>query len=146
MVTYRSRQFGWILIGLADVLVVVAFVLGVFVGGALALTGLVLFIASLLLTFTAILTVTVDDEHLTAAFTLGWPVYRVPIAEITDAEAVRNAAWWGLGIRRVPGGVWMYNVGGLDAVEITRGDGQRFRIGTNDPRGLLAAIDTARRA
>jgi hypothetical protein len=34
----------------------------------------------------------------------------------------------------------MYNVWGLDAVEVELSSGKVFRIGTNDPENLLAAI------
>ena len=54
-------------------------------------------------------------------------------------RAVRNKWIYGWGIRRLPGG-WMYNVWGLDAIELDLVSGKRFRIGTDDPDGLLAAI------
>jgi hypothetical protein len=34
----------------------------------------------------------------------------------------------------------MWNISGLDAVEIEYKDGTRFRIGTADPQGLLNAL------
>ena len=44
----------------------------------------------------------------------------------------------GFGIRKVPGG-WMWNVSGLDSVQLTFADGKRFRIGTDEPGALEAA-------
>lgn len=38
----------------------------------------------------------------------------------------------------------LYNVAGLDAVEITLGSGERVRIGTDEPDLLLLAIQGAR--
>jgi hypothetical protein len=36
----------------------------------------------------------------------------------------------------------LYNVSGRDAVEIQLDDGRRFRLGTDDPEGLVAALRT----
>ncbi len=52
---------------------------------------------------------------------------------------VRNSWWYGWGVRKVPGG-WMYNVWGYDAIELELASGKVFRIGTDDPDGLLAAL------
>jgi len=41
--------------------------------------------------------------------------------------------------RQTPHG-WMWNISGLDAVEIEYRDGKCFRIGTGDPQELLAAL------
>ena len=90
---------------------------------------------------------TVDQEAVRAAFRFGWPARTIPLASISSHQPVRNSWWWGFGIRLVPGG-WMYNVWGLDAIEIRYHDGGRarvFRIGTDDPQGLDAAITTWRR-
>ncbi len=35
---------------------------------------------------------------------------------------------------------WMFNVSGLDAVDIELKDGGRFRIGTDEPEELVRAI------
>ena len=37
----------------------------------------------------------------------------------------------------------MYNVWGLDAVALTIDGARDFRIGTDDPNGLAAAIDSS---
>jgi hypothetical protein len=55
---------------------------------------------------------------------------------------VRNKWWYGWGIRLTPHG-WLFNVGGLDAVELELASGRKFRIGTDEPQGLLNAIRTA---
>lgn len=63
----------------------------------------------------------------------------VSVADVTSAEAVRNQWWWGWGIRYYGKG-WLYNVSGLDAVEITLETGKRIRLGTDEPEALVAAI------
>ena len=36
---------------------------------------------------------------------------------------------------------WMFNVSGLDAVELELVNGKRFRIGTEDPSEVVEAIE-----
>lgn len=90
------------------------------------------------------LRVTVRDGVVTAAFGWGWPRRRIPVAEIREARAVRNSWWYGWGIRLTPHG-WMFNASGFDAVHLEMTGDRRFRIGTDDPAGLVAAIEAARR-
>ncbi|MBK4731650.1 hypothetical protein JJD41_17510 [Oxynema sp. CENA135] len=85
------------------------------------------------------LTVEVDSQYLRCWFGPGWIRKEFAIAQITNAIAVRNHWWYGWGIRYTPRG-WMFNVSGLDAVEITFTSGQHFRIGTDEPEALVAAI------
>jgi hypothetical protein len=37
----------------------------------------------------------------------------------------------------------LYSVSGLSAVEVTRNDGSRFRLGTDEPEKLTAALRQA---
>jgi len=52
---------------------------------------------------------------------------------------VRNAWWNGFGIR-MRRGFRLYNVSGLDAVELRLKSGDIRRIGTDDAQGLAAAL------
>jgi len=98
--------------------------------GALLLVCLVLFSS---------LTVEVTREHVVVRFGPG-PIRRtIALADLVDARPVRNRWWYGWGIRLTPHG-WMFNVSGLDAVEVVFRDGHRFRIGTDEPKRLAAAI------
>lgn len=85
------------------------------------------------------ITVEVDDVAVRVAFGAGWPQRSVPLTRITDVRTMRNAWWHGWGIRWIPGGS-LWNVWGLDAVELTLDSGKLWRVGTDDPTGLLAAI------
>ena len=40
---------------------------------------------------------------------------------------------------KIPDG-WMYNVWGLDAIDVVDETGKVFRIGTDDPENLLAVL------
>jgi hypothetical protein len=90
------------------------------------------------------LTIRVDDSRL--AWWFGPVVLRksVSLADIVDATPVRNAWWYGWGIHLTPRG-WLYNVSGLEGVEVTLQSGRRFRLGTDEPAALALAITTAQR-
>ena len=85
------------------------------------------------------LTVEVDDEELRHWFGPGFWKKSYSLHEIESAEHVRNSWIFGWGIRLTPHG-WLYNVSGLDAVQVHLRSGRKFRIGTDDPQGLLASI------
>lgn len=67
----------------------------------------------------------------------------IPVAQVRGAERVRNPPTDLWGLRPIPGG-WLLRVSGLDAVEVTTKDGTIYRIGTDRPDELLAAIEAAR--
>jgi hypothetical protein len=90
------------------------------------------------------LTVEVGDGELRWYFGPGLWTYRLPLDEIRSVGIVRNHWWNGFGIRKAPG-FSLYNVSGLDAVEITLKSGDIRRIGTDDPQGLAAALTQAAR-
>ena len=85
------------------------------------------------------LEVTVSDGRIVAAFGFGRPHREIELADVTDVHQLRNTWIQGWGIRKITNG-WMYNVWGLDAVEVELASGDVFRIGTNDPENLLAVI------
>ena len=97
------------------------------------------------------LTVEVDHEAVRLAFGAGFIKKEFKLRDIVSVRAVRNSWWHGWGIKYIGNG-WMYNVAGLDAVELTFTDGKVVRIGTDEPRVLeeeikrrLAAAVPARR-
>ena len=66
----------------------------------------------------------------------------IRVSEILGVSAVRNPWTYGWGLRLIPGG-WLWNVSGLDAVELQLRNGTLFRIGTDEPDALHAAIANA---
>jgi len=85
------------------------------------------------------LEVTVSGGRIVAAFGFGRPHRVIGLADVTAVRQVRNTWIQGWGIRKITNG-WMYNVWGLDAVEVELSSDNVFRIGTDDPENLLAAI------
>ncbi len=86
------------------------------------------------------LTVTVDGETISARFGPGLIGFSWSRADVLKAEAAETPWYFGWGIRYFGDG-WLYNVSGLESVELTLTSGKKVRIGTDDVPGLLAAID-----
>ncbi|MGZ5874339.1 MAG: hypothetical protein ACXWKP_19750 [Bradyrhizobium sp.] len=90
------------------------------------------------------LTVEVGDNEMRWHFGPGFWTYRLALDEIRSVAVVRNHWWNGFGIRTAPG-FRLYNVSGLDAVELRLKSGDIRRIGTDDPEGLADALRSAAR-
>jgi hypothetical protein len=135
---YRHTQIGWVMIAAAAFAIGLARSLSGAPGAAVAL-GLVVVVLAL---FSA-LTVEVDAREVRLRFGIGVPRKTIPLGSISDWRAVRNPWYAGWGIRLGPtGAIW--NVSGLDAVELTLADGRRFRAGTDEPQALVDAIARAK--
>jgi hypothetical protein len=85
------------------------------------------------------LTVNVNDNQLSWYFGPGAWTYRMARGDIAAVNIVRNSWTNGFGIR-MGSGFRLYNVSGLDAVELKLKNGEVRRIGTDDPAGLAAAL------
>jgi hypothetical protein len=85
------------------------------------------------------LTVIVNGNELQWYFGPGAWRYRMARADIANVSIVRNSPLNGFGIRMRPG-FRLYNVSGLDAVELHLKNGEVRRIGTDDASGLAAAL------
>ena len=119
--------------------VVLAFVGDELMGWALIATivGLALIVAVVVIAST--LTVVVSTADVKIAFGWGWPTKTIDRSAILSHKPVRNSWILGWGMRWFPGGS-MWNVWGLDAIELELTSGKKFRIGTDDVEGLEQAL------
>ena len=142
MIEYKRTQIGYLM--LAFIAIGILLVLNYFYLSGNTNPFLLIILAALAVCFLlfSILTVKVDGEEVSVRFGVGLIRKRFPLSEIESHSAVRNPWYYGWGLRRTPIG-WLYNVSGLEAVEITMKDGGKVRIGTDDPAGLDAAIGAA---
>jgi len=85
------------------------------------------------------LTIEIDGRQLRCFFGPGLIRRTIAVHEIVAARPVRNRWYYGWGIRLTPSG-WMFNVSGLDAVELSLASGARFRIGTDRPGEVMVAL------
>jgi len=88
------------------------------------------------------LTITIENETLFASFGIGIICMSVRLAEIVGCEPIRIRWRYGWEIHLTSYG-WLYNVSGLDAVAITLRSGRKFALGTDNPYGLVNAIQSA---
>jgi hypothetical protein len=85
------------------------------------------------------LTIEIDERQLRCFFGPGLIRRTIAVHEIVAARPVRNRWYYGWGIRLTPSG-WMFNVSGLDAVELSLASGARFRVGTDRPGEVMVAL------
>lgn len=134
---YRHAQSGTLMIGMC--LAAAGFVFYYLLNGGPSWLWLVLALLAGVGSVFSSLTVLIDEKNLTASFALGWPRVVVPLADIAETQVVRNPWYYGWGIRLTPQGT-LYNVSGLDAVQIKRKNGKTLRIGTDEPEQLRRAL------
>jgi len=88
------------------------------------------------------LNVRIDEKMIELRMGIGLISKSIPLESVVSCKPVRNSLMYGFGIRYVFDG-WMWNVSGLDAVQLTFSDGKHFRIGTDEPEALESAINLA---
>jgi hypothetical protein len=103
------------------------------VGGAL--------VAGLMSTFRS-LTVSVSEREIAVRFGEWLQAKRIPLVSIKACAPRRMSPINGWGIHFVGNG-WLFNVYGLDAVEVELLDGSKTFIGTDQPQALCEAITIA---
>jgi hypothetical protein len=139
---YRHTQVGWVILGV--IAAILAFVWSRLPPEAAVAAGFpLLLVAALTLLVFSALTVEVDAEAIRLRFGIGLVRKRIPIGEVKGWREVRNPWYTGWGIRLGPGYV-LWNVSGRDAVELALAGGRGFRIGTDQPAELTAAISRAK--
>jgi hypothetical protein len=145
MTLYKHRQTGTLLLWLFGVAIAGTFAILIpKTTAGTAVTGIPIVILQVLILcmlLFATLTVEVSPDRIKLWFGPGLIHKQFRISEIRCVEAVRNRWFYGWGIRLTPHG-WLFNVSGLDAVEIKMESGRKYRIGTDEPRELLSAIQS----
>jgi hypothetical protein len=133
---YRHTQIGWVVLGMVTAIATLA-------ASLLPEGGWpVLVVLAFVLPLFSTLTVEVDSEAIRLRFGVGLIRKRVALEQVRGWQAVRNPWYRGWGIRLGRRDV-LWNVSGLDAVELILADGRRFRVGTDEPDALRDAIARA---
>ena len=110
-------------------------------GTNLAVILVMILIILILSSFTT-LTVSIDENYLRLKFGLGIISKKFLLKEISEALSVKNRWYYGWGVRVLfRPFMWIYNVSGFDAVQITMKNGKIYRIGTDEPSELEMAIN-----
>ena len=135
--TYRHTQVSLATVGAMGIVLAVAVWWSVRVPDPVAPITAVL--AGCVLALFSTLTVLVRDGAMEVFFGPGLIRRRIPLPRIHAVRVVRTPWYYGWGIRLTPTG-WLWNVSGLDGVEIQFDDGHRFRVGSDEPDRLAEAL------
>lgn len=133
---YQHTQIGWLMIvAFGGVALLILFLMAVQGPDRVLLIVPVIALAVIALSLGLVTTLTteIDREVLEVRFgPIGIIRKRFPLREIVSCQVVRNRWYYGWGIRWTPHG-WLYNVSGLDAVELQMRTGKKHRVGTDVP-------------
>jgi hypothetical protein len=152
MTPYKHTQIGYLM--LVVTLAVLVFFAWVYItasaepasadsGPNFAVTAIMAVILFILASF-ATLTASIDENCLRIRFGYGVFGRMFPLKEIASVQSVKNRWYYGWGVKVwFWPYMWIYNVSGFDAVEIIMRNGKIYRIGTDTPGELEAAIKQA---
>ena len=138
---YRYTQFGTLVVWSVGPVILLILAIGMGTGWHPLVIVVAAVMAGALFLFHS-LTVEVTERLVAIRFGRGLVRKSFPVHAIRESRTVRNRWYYGWGIRWTPHG-WLFNVSGLDAVEIKLEGGRQCRIGTDRPAELLAAIQRA---
>ena len=152
MTTYKHTQISYLMLIITlAVLVIFAWVQitaraeppSVDSGTNFAVTAIMALILFILASF-ATLTVSIDENYFRIKFGYGIFKKKFLLNEIISTKSVKNHWYYGWGIRVwFWPYMWIFNISGFDAVEIIMRNGKIYRIGTDTPNELEAAIKRA---
>lgn len=95
---------------------------------------------AIVLVFLGSLTIQIDATHLQWRFGwLGWPCWKLTLADIQSVEAVTTTFIDGWGIKKTRQGM-LYNASGTQAIRLQLRNGKSLRLGTQDAQRLLSYI------
>ncbi|MDD3144586.1 MAG: hypothetical protein PHV23_00585 [Candidatus Gracilibacteria bacterium] len=100
-----------------------------------------IFILFIIFSFSS-LTVSLYSENIIIRFTCKLLKKEFSLGDVDSVKSVKNKWYFGWGIRGWfwPKYMWIYNVSGFDAVELTMKNGKIYRIGTDEPKKLEGEI------
>jgi hypothetical protein len=87
------------------------------------------------------LTISIDINSLSFKLGVGLVSKKLKVTDIKSCRPVKNSWLYGIGIKLIPGG-WLYNVSGLEAIELSfKNRNSKIRIGTNQPEEIANLIN-----
>jgi membrane protein YdbS with pleckstrin-like domain len=144
MKEYTSFQFGWFILILGPMMIWIYYLYATQAGdNPLPFVPMLLvealFIVIILLFYG--LKVTVKKEEIELKYGIGWIHKTIALNDVQSVKTVRNPWYYGLGIRVIPKRM-LYNIHGLDAVELTFSSKKRIvRIGSPESHRLKLEIE-----
>ena len=142
---YTHTQTGFLMRKLLGAIAVITGGSGIIIALKSTLRSIPLLASSVIILICTLLfdslTVRVSQQFIQIYFGIGIIRKQFTIVNIQSATIVRNKWYYGWGLRLTTHG-WLYNVAGLDAVEIRLHNGKQYRIGTDEPKKLHNAINS----
>ena len=144
-IPYHHKQTGWVMLIGFGLTFLTLLILSIFLATHVsALSALITFFSAaaivVLLALFSSMTVEINDDKLSWYFGPRFWKKTVSLAEIEDATPIQTKWYWGYGIKFFGPDRWLYNVSGLEAVEIKLKSGGWIRIGTDDATGLVKSL------
>ena len=112
-----------------------------FYTGLSLLFSLVFIITLLIILIFTSLTIQICNGQLSWYFGPGFWKKEIELREIVSVHTIRIKWYYGFGIRLIPTG-WMYNVSGLDAVQIKLKNSKIITLGKDEPEKLLNSLES----
>jgi hypothetical protein len=142
--SYRHRQIGiWtVLILLLVGALLAPITLSMLADSQIAIALVIIVLYCLILAMFYGLTIEVSVDKLSFWFGIGLIRKSYSFDEIQSATQVKSPWYYLWGIKSIPDG-WLYAIGPGTALEIVLKSGNKFRLGTDEPRELKLAIDEA---
>ena len=140
MKQYKHTQIGYFLIIVFSVTLILVGTLVFRTNFTPGLLVVFAFMVFCMATFSR-LTVEVDDQAIDLRFGMGVIRKRFLLKDVKAHRAVKNPWYYSWGIHVIPNGL-IFNVSGSEAVELQMKNGRKYRIGTDDAKGLVDALKT----
>jgi len=140
---YRHTQIGTLILGILGVFFVLMAAVWLPARAPLSFTLMLLAFLLLVAALSGWMTVRVGAGRLQWRLGIGLIGGSARLEDIEEVRIVRNPWYYGWGMHLTQHG-WLYNVSGLDGVEVKLSSGKRFRLGTDEPQRLVEALDMAR--
>ena len=135
---YRHTQFGMTLVAafLLSIVIAVGF-FSKYGWQHIVILVFTILVLCILLFFS--LSIEINKGIMKCQFGIGLIKKVFDLVEIVEVQTFENIWYYGWGIRLTSHG-WLFNVSGLQAVEITSRSGKKYRIETDEPDRLAVAI------
>jgi len=142
-VTYKHTQPGRLMVFVLIIVVVLFLSILKQADYEPFILGIMAFVLVIIASFSS-LSAIIDENHVRIKF--GYGIFRkqFPLSGIASVKTVRNHWYYGWGVRYwFWPRMWIFNVSGFDAVELSMKNGKIYRIGTDEPNRLLNAVTEA---
>jgi hypothetical protein len=136
---YRNTQTGYAIIYSTVAAAVLASVAAVTARAPLQF-WIVPAVVGIMLALFSTMTVRVTEAVIEIKFGIGLIHKSIALSEILTAVPSTTRIWYGWGIHFIVPDTWVYNISGLQAVELRMRNGRRILLGHNYPQDLCAVL------